>query len=273
MTRSKRHSRSALVGAFDILGLKRLMRTTDLLELSDQLECLIQILRGCGEEPCVFEVGGRRSSGVPVVLQASDSFVVFSDVKSDADVVQLLWNVHHLIFHAIQRELPIRGAIAYGEALVQTEPPIFIGPAVAEAFEWEKRQAWAGACLAPSLESHVSRSHLGEALFPLVVPYALPLHEDRQDGLAVNWTSDAFYFMEPSHARTKFRDCPASDPDYPRVMEKVNNTVQFLDHCLGIKREHGYFLGPTNRRVVLGPVEDRYRLVRIVTVPNDIGRA
>lgn len=270
---SKRHSRSALVGAFDILGFKRLMSTADLQELSGQMERLIQILGGCGEKPAVFEVDGHRSSGVPIVLQASDSFVVFSDVKNDADVVQLLWNIHHLIFHAIQLEFPIRGAIAYGEALVQTEPPIFIGPAVVEAFEWEKCQAWAGACLAPSLLSHVRERHLREALFPLVVPYTLPLHKGAQDGLAVNWTSDAFYFMDSSHVRTKFLDCPASDPEYPRAMEKVKNTMQFLDHCHGIKRDYGYFGGPTNRHVVLGPVENGLQLIRIKTVPNDTAKA
>jgi len=260
------HSRSALVGAFDILGLKRIMSNANLPELSDRLERLIRIVKGCGEEPSIFEVGGLRSSGVPVVLQASDSFVVFSVVESDADVVQLLWNVHHLIYHAIQQDLPIRGAIAFGEALVRTEPPMFIGPAVAEAFGWEHRQAWAGACLSPSLESHLNARALREVLFPLVVPYAIPLETCRKSGLAVNWTADALYFMDPVHARTKFPECPPSDPDHDRVMKKVDNTVQFLEHCLTIKRQHGYFLGPTNRRVVLGPPTKDGRLIRIVTV-------
>src|SRR5208283_3668292 len=134
MTSAKHHSCSALVGVFDILGFRRIMSDTDLPSLSARLENLIQIAKGCGEQQSVFEIEECRSSEVPIVLQASDSFVVFSDIKSAADVVQFIWNIHHLVFHAISMGMPIRGAIAYGEALVQTDTVLFIGPAVIEAF-------------------------------------------------------------------------------------------------------------------------------------------
>lgn len=242
------------------------MSNTDLVTLAAKFERLIEAAKDCGEQRSIFEINGQRSSSVPIVLQASDSFVVFSDVKGPADVAQFIWNIHHLVFHAmLMEELPIRGAIAYGEALVQTEPVMFVGAAVLEAFECEKRQAWAGACLAPSLEKYIEGEGLSKALFPLVIPYSVPAYGNCSARFAVNWMTDAFYFMDSEHVRSKFPECPVSDGEFQKVQEKIRNTVAFLEECRRIKLEHGPFKGPANRRVILEPG----RPIRIVLDPDD----
>lgn len=245
------HTQTAVVGVFDILGFKRMMLKSNLQRLAKEFTTLLQIARILGEQQSIFEFGGDRSSGSPTIVQASDTFVVVSDASSHADVIQFIWNVSHLVYHAIEMGFPIRGAISYGEALVCREPVVFIGPAVVEAFEHERSQEWAGACLAPSLESHFDEPGLLEGLFPLVFPYLVPMKGGSIKRYAVNWTSDAFYYMDPEHVATKFQDCPVSDPEHEDVQKKIRNTITFLRQCKKIKDSNGFFNGPENRRVVL----------------------
>lgn len=259
------HSKNALVGVFDFLGFKRMMSSSqDLLNTGGRVKQIISLVKGCGEARNKFEFNGKISKLVPKVIQVSDTFVVYTIEREPQDVIQFVWNVHHMLFYSILYEFPIRGTLATGEILINEEQNIFLGPAILEAFQLEKQQDWSGACIAPSLQLYIEEIGILDLLFPLVLPYEVPLKEkaiNTKVELAVNWIADVANFIAPDWIQTKF---PPFKPGSPEE-NKVRNTEKFLTFAMEQKSRHGPYSSPKNRKVILEPdVIQGGRIVRFM---------
>lgn len=257
--------RAALVGAFDFLGFGRIMRSSDdLLALGGRVKAIANVVRGVGEERNVFSVNGKRSTNSPSVSQVSDTFLVYSSSDEPQDVVQFLWNIHHMLFYALLQGMPMRGAVARGDILVSNNDPFFLGLAPYEALRLEKAQEWSGACLAQSFVEHIEMLGMIEALVPLVLPYTIPWKSSAfsqssvqrpTKELAINWIADGPNFISPDFLHTKFAR-PAAEDTKP-AKRKYRNTHRFLCKALEQRSQHGLFLSPENRRIVLGPYNEK----------------
>lgn len=271
MTNAPFHSSpTALVGVFDVLGFKRIMtETKDLESLARRLDMVFAVVEGCGHERTVFEVHGSRSQVRPIVLQASDSFIVYLDVRAPADLIQFLWNTSQMLFYAVHHEIPMRGALATGTALISDRRPMFLGSAVLEAYQLERVQDWAGASVAPSLESYINEQGLRDYIFPLVIPYSVPMQHstvgaNRKQRLALNWMADWPNWIAPEFVREKFPSCNASTAGFDRVQRKIENTCAFAEYANVIRGKHGCFASPDNRRIQLDDVGDGLKRVRFI---------
>lgn len=258
--------RGALVGAFDFLGFGTMMCSSDdLLALGARVKGVANVVRGVGEEHNVFSVNGKRSTSSPSVIQVSDTFLVYSSSDEPQDVVQFLWNVQHMLFYALLQGMPVRGAVARGDILVSNNDHFFLGLAPYEALRLEKGQEWSGACLAQSFVEHIEMLGMIEALVPLVLPCAIPWKSSAFSDssvqrptkeLAINWIADGLNSISPDFLHTKFAG-PASE-DAKSAKRKYNNTLRFLCKALEQRSQHGLFLSPENRRIVLGPHNKKF---------------
>jgi hypothetical protein len=271
---------NALVGVFDFLGFHELMdsaKDTDgLLKLGAQVKLVADIVRECGGERTMFTVDGKRSTTVPLVLQASDTFLVVKEGAEPQDILQFLWDIHQMLFYAVIYEMPLRGAVSKGPILFSRDRRLFLGRAAFEAVQLERAQEWSGACLSPSMVEHIEAVGLRDRLFPLVVSYDVPWKENKAPQMsanhAINWVADVMDFIHPDWLPTRFRK--GSSAEDATVKRKIENTRAFLRHVLAVKEEHGPFSSPENRRVVLEPYNPSLggRVIRFIlddTFPDE----
>jgi hypothetical protein len=260
------YEETALVGVFDILGYRGMLEeANDLKEIGARLAKFHRIITECGEEKTRFSYEGRVSCGNPDAILASDTYIIYQLLRKPENVAQFLWNAHRMLFYAFHYEMPIRGAVSTGPLLVSKEERIYIGTSILEAFQWEKRQEWAGASLCPSLAEYIKAEKLEELLFPLVVPYAIPVKEG-VPGLeyAINWVADIANWINPEFLHWMFRFNDENKQPSPDVARKIENTRNFLRYTTHLNASTGPYTGPENRRIVAEKHPNGFRYIRFV---------
>lgn len=259
------HSKEALIGVFDFLGFKNIMSNPNLLNVASRFIAISDIVKNCGQSCNKFEVAGKTSKLVPGIIQMSDTFVVYNLGREPQDIVQFFWNIHHMLFYAINSKFPLRGAITTGEILIgKDQKNILLGPALREAFELEKSQEWSGACIGRSLNSYIDEVGIRDYLFPLVLPYEVPFKDNAKlnSDLAINWIADVANFISPDFLPDQFPPFELNSS----AEAKVKNTVKFLDFALEQKIQHGPYHSPKNRKIILEPCPDLgCRIVRFIS--------
>ena len=257
-------SKDAIIGVFDFLGFKRKMSAYNLLDIASQSIAISEIVKSCGESCNQFEVNGKISKISPEIIQISDTFIIYALERETQDIIQFLWNIHHILFYAILYKFPLRGALTTGEMLISKDPIMLFGPALLEAFELEKSQEWSGACIGPSLKSYIDGAGISEEIFPLVLPYKVPFKKNARptSDLAINCVADIGNLISPDVLSGKFQPFEQGSPEET----KVNNTVEFLEFASEQKMQHGPYRSPKNRKIVLEPRLDLGgRVVRFIS--------
>ncbi|MCJ7507496.1 MAG: hypothetical protein MUO85_02045, partial [candidate division Zixibacteria bacterium] len=142
-----------------------------------------------------------------------------------------------------------RGTLSHGDFYFDQKLNLYLGPAMIDVVDWEKKQNWSGVMLTPDCSDFVKKNHydglerkisvdrgvdygLLEFSGPLLVEYDVPLKKGlpSKRSLCLNWTVAA---------RTDFRvsklgDVLASvesESERKSIEEKVDNTLQFLNYC------------------------------------------
>jgi hypothetical protein len=123
--------------------------------------------------------------------------------------------------------LPIRGAIAFGEIAICENPVYILGKSFVEAHGVERRQNWAGVSLCKS-----ASEHFVEELPKYVVNYQVPFKEAASDNLCINWPGQCTLAEDAKDAwgNSKMPTWDACfDSDDPDVRKKKENTIAFFD--------------------------------------------
>ncbi len=158
------------------------------------------------------------------VKSISDTIAIFtkcraSEASKAIDIHGVL--AHHAIRQSISKEIPLRGAISYGDFDIQQN--IFVGKAVDEAASWHEHADWIGVHLTPSAE-YVFVEEEGSSLWVRYSPpNKLPLHWSPH---CVNWTykwDDRE--LEIGRVKDIFRRL---GPIVPEIAVKLNNTLNFI---------------------------------------------
>lgn len=127
--------------------------------------------------------------------------------------------------------IPIRGAIAYGDCAVCRNPLYFVGDAFLESHELEEQQDWAGVVLCDSVRQYIDEKN------PRLVEWDVPLKGGHaRSMLAVNWPSAArrpesisvgWHPSQNKETEPNWDACfPSASPD---VTEKKKNTIEFFN--------------------------------------------
>jgi len=175
----------------------------------------------------------------PKVALMSDSILAFFPINDSPlqTFGHALAAATGFILTAIQVNSPsiwLRGAISYGDVWISNEDIglSFIGPAIAEAYEWEHYQDWIGAILAPSaatkLDEALEQSGMNEVAG--LCKYKAPLKIETE---ATQYCLDLNYWM--LHGLT----CPFFTPpdlatnkiDDKSIVRKYRNTIDFFEWC------------------------------------------
>lgn len=141
-----------LVCLLDVLGFENLLRRIGLAGLHTKYRALVEYVKGqTGGLDIVPTPDGHVAVGWLVVGNAyfSDSLLFWTPYSKMA-----LPSFTHLIAEAVclclETELPLRGAIAVGEAVLDSSGGVFLGDPLVEAARTEREQQWIGVSFGPS---------------------------------------------------------------------------------------------------------------------------
>jgi hypothetical protein len=223
------NQRQTWIGVFDILGFKQLIsQAGDELTralLTNKVAELIQVLQS-----------DVATQGKIEYLIFSDTFVILTQDSKPESYPWFLRLCKNLIDRSITLELPIRGAISVGEVFVSMAPPILIGNAFVEAYEFSEDQKWIGLILTPSASKALQRISLNPVHHDFVSDSQIPLcHKSTEDVFAYRFQNGSANFESPHlshlaqmrHKTTKWKD-----------KEKYDRTITFIkNHYRLIERK------------------------------------
>ncbi|MGZ5435670.1 MAG: hypothetical protein ACXWID_09405 [Pyrinomonadaceae bacterium] len=197
-----------VLALFDVLGFSERVRRIGLDAIYRHYDELINLVRAKAGGKVVISALPTGDGGmVPVSGWLLIEHTYFSDTI-------LLWCPYHpamsipffdvcldFVCEALARELPIRGCISFGEAIMDRKLGVFLGNPIVEAARGEAAQSWLGVSFGPSLDTP-EFSYLGD--LRMVLPFDQQIKQDKGDlvtPLALDW---------PRRWRDKFQTDPIS---------------------------------------------------------------
>jgi hypothetical protein len=140
-------SYQAWVAHFDILGFKSL--------IGNEKESLtVNVLKSKIEEVVdELEKSATKFNESVECLFYADTFVIYSRSEKINDYPGFIRVCKDFYYSCIYKQLPIRGAVSFGEIEVGYNKRILIGKAFLESHEYSEDQNWLGMILTPSASS------------------------------------------------------------------------------------------------------------------------
>lgn len=212
-------SRARQTGAvtfLDVLGWKGIwQQNSSAIEtlrglVQETMNKAITISNEYSEQP---EFRGKKE--ITNVLSISDTIAVFTE-GSPTNTIEIHTKIcSWLLGHALNQEIPIRGAISYGEYIVQDN--IMLGYAVDEAASWHESTDWIGVILTPSAQMKIDND------IALVTEYnKIPFKQSEKNLIkCVDW-------QFPEQERL-MEVITAKGPLTPDIAPKYLNTLAFLN--------------------------------------------
>jgi hypothetical protein len=145
------------------------------------------------------------------------------------------------VCEALAMGVPVRGAIALGDAVMDRHTGTYIGMPIVEAASCEKLQEWLGVAYAPSATWPPFMAEVHPNLF---MEYDIPVkpgHNEALPPVALDWTSrwEELFATPPT---TKLLELDSASPH-----QKLKNTIVYVEHCMRHrdwhKRPPEYFEG------------------------------
>ena len=228
---------------FDVLGFSQWVKSVGLQTILDSYHLLIERVV---IEPNKKDVLGavQTPDGAFFTIIIPPSYAYFSDTI-------LLWcplapplvgyfveRCGDLICEALAMNIPLRGAITLGEAVLDSRSNYFLGEPIVEAARLEKSQNWLGLTFG---HSAVWSPFLVQLHGTAVIEYPPPTKDSLKEyasPIVVDW---------PRRWRDKYGECPSSklrelntDPKFACYWE---NTIKFAEFSLA---KHDWHLRPND---------------------------
>ena len=189
------------VGFIDILGFRKMTKSVPAEELGEKYNKATFYSLQRYENPITMP--HNEPAFFPNVLSGHDyclSYVLFSDClvitahdDSEDSALKVLLFAYRYARSMIAQRFPVRGGIAYGEMFVDLNNRIFVGSALTEAYDIERKQEWMGITIDQSLVARYpnlfsGRKNHGEFLKCLFVPYLVPMKSGNlTEEYTINW--------------------------------------------------------------------------------------
>ena len=210
------NSGSGVVTFLDVLGWKGIFDRTP-----DAIKRLTNLIRGLRAR--ADQQRGKIGSDT-LIKSISDTIAIFTSCNDGQSVEAI--QIHGVlcqwaISQSIDAEIPLRGAIAYGEFALSEN--IFVGRAVDEAAAWHEYADWFGVHLTPSAEYVFKQPNQTGLWHPYTPPNKVRIN---WKPCCVNWTQ--FWkdrTLEEKNLKSKFRRL---GPIVPDIAIKFANTLSFV---------------------------------------------
>ena len=200
----------------DVLGWKGIWQqnTTAI----DTLHSLVEMTKEKAEEisqEYADEKEFRGKSEITKVLSISDTIALFTSGATEKAIEVQARICAWLLEYALKQEIPLRGAICYGEYSVKDN--IMLGYAVDEAASWHETTDWIGVILTPSACFKVNEQHINSICAYQAIPFK---KAEKNLTLCVDWS---FSSMDEL-----MRIIIKKGPHIPEIAPKYLNTLAFL---------------------------------------------
>jgi hypothetical protein len=238
--------RKCFVGYLDILGFKEAVLKSDNPDtlLLDFKSLFSHIETSCG----LGKFKNVEFSPVQFIWM-SDSILFYTQDNS-IEKFKYISNIIAGIVRDTIESGPFlyRGALSHGDFYFDPKLNLYLGPAMIDATDWEKKQNWSGVMLTPDCSDFAKKNHydslearievdrgndykLLEISGPLLVEYDVPLKENlpSKGALCLNWTVAATTDFRASKLGDVFASAE-SESERKSIMEKVDNTSEFLKY-------------------------------------------
>lgn len=148
-----------LIGFFDVLGFEDLLTRVGLEKLLDIYQNLIKGTIEMENYPSLIHMQIdmdylQTAVFLPIrYAYSSDSIMLWLPFKPEfcsAFIVRCA----DLICQSLKSDVPLRGSITVGKAVMNKTKSIFLGEPIVEAAQLEKNQNWIGASFGPSMKSY-----------------------------------------------------------------------------------------------------------------------
>lgn len=178
------------VASLDVLGFKARLEHDGLANVFAEYQALQVYLKGHGTTFTVL--GTLFGSTVGVTKQApyvflSDTIMLWCDV--DGDVDSFVGVCASLVADSVRRGMFLRGAIAFGDTIIDPPTNTFLGQPIVDAYLAETAQEWVGLALHPTAASPLAGREG-------VVNYGVPTKGGLSLDQAVAW----HHFISPDDA-------------------------------------------------------------------------
>lgn len=210
-------SKTGAVTFLDVLGWKGIWKKNNDSEKS--LSSLIEDIR-------IFARGTNTE-----VKSISDTIAIFTS-KDDMESHKILEHHGYLCMEAIKRsikkEIPVRGATAYGKFSLKEN--IFVGPAIDEVAAWHELTSWIGVIMTPSAFFEIDDNvKLDNWLI-----YQPPMKNSiKWNTLCANWPS---IWSNKVNDNEKIKELKSNfkimGPFLPEYADKYINTLEFFEEYL-----------------------------------------
>lgn len=152
----------------DVLGFREKLHSLPLEELAASYGAAVAMIDALNRPlvpsngmPSLFP-GATPGGRWCIQYTFSDSIILFALDESDESFLKLIVYSWRVVQALLATGMHPRGAIAFGEMHVNEASNIFLGKALAEAYELEQMQEWIGVALAPSVSARYG--HIVEAI-------------------------------------------------------------------------------------------------------------
>ena len=138
------------ISYFDLLGFSNLVQTKGELNVFNTITTALE------------EFGRKRNPNDHFVERVwfSDSFIFYSPGDNAKDFSAVQQASRHFFLSLIQKEIPVRGALACGEVYADKDNNIIFGKGLLEAYKYAENQDWIGFILTTSAEKQMEAVNL-----------------------------------------------------------------------------------------------------------------
>jgi hypothetical protein len=153
----------------------------------------------------------------------SDSIILFSKDKSDDSAIEIIVNAALIMSEALKNEIPMKGAIAFGEMTVDKTNLLYFGTPLIDAYELHKELQIYGVILHHTAQKQLNELTRAQTLSGLFAgSYSVPMKSGAIEHNLVNWV---LYTKNPLVVVRKLYN---SVSGAPRIY--VDNTLKFVSN-------------------------------------------
>jgi hypothetical protein len=129
------NTENRFVAFFDILGFKDLVENNTHLNVLDKLYSLKKTLSHI-EDPTNNKGLAEKEmdKDQTKVITFSDSIIVFSKSDKYNDALKVIYDAYNIVRDSVEKGIPIKGSIAYGQITVDFNKSLFFGKPIIDAY-------------------------------------------------------------------------------------------------------------------------------------------
>lgn len=220
-----------MLGFFDVLGFSKRVETEGPEQTAALYRQLIETTVKKEASRCLGTVSDGTGARYMSIFSLDVKTAYFSDTifmwvpLERVFVDAFVSHCATFVCEALAMGVPVRGAIALGEAVMDRNTGTYIGMPIVEAASCEKIQEWLGVAYTPSATwppfmAEVHPNHFIEYDIPVK-----PGHENDLPPVALDWTR-RWEELFNCPASTKLVELNGQSPH-----KKLENAIAYVEHC------------------------------------------